>query len=521
MAVKTKAVALLDDPRWWDFIERYAYDIGRFAVEVCGMNDVKEGGNPAPTWQQFDLFELIQNNGCRVSVSSGHSTGKTRSAGIVGLWHLCCYANSIMMFTAPQITQLRNQVWKEITICYNLMMLGEFAWLAEHIVIKAESVCIKGYEKTWHIIAKTAPKGAPENLAGLHGDWLFIWADEASGVPDANFGVLGGALSDSRNRMVLTSQPTRNNGFFYDTHHKLSKHQGGVWDSLVFNSEESPIASKEFLAEKLIQYGGRDDPEYQIKVLGRFPDRTDIYLNSESQLDPCFERKAIADNQQYGYLICVDVGAGEYRDYSAILVLKACGYGDYGDDARRVELVDVPMFSNSRDLQFLGGKVLDVYTQYENATVLIDRGGMGVAVCQQLENTGVPVTRVNWGEPCFNNELRKRFFNQRAQALVMLSRAIKEGRMGFLDCRYKTQLLQQGSRIPYTFDEKARYKIMDKQTMLKDGIRSPDMWDALSFAFLEGAYYTISEESRNPTKTILAADKANIRAKLRDSIDFD
>ena len=521
MAAKTKAIALLDDPRWWDFIERYAYDIGRFAVEVCGMNDVKEGGNPAPTWQQFDLFELIQNNGCRVSVSSGHSTGKTRSAGIVGLWHLCCYANSIMMFTAPQITQLRNQVWKEITICYNLMMLGEFAWLAEHIVIKAESVCIKGYEKTWHIIAKTAPKGAPENLAGLHGDWLFIWADEASGVPDANFGVLGGALSDSRNRMVLTSQPTRNNGFFYDTHHKLSKHQGGVWDSLVFNSEESPLASKEFLAEKLIQYGGRDDPEYQIKVLGRFPDRTDIYLNSESQLDPCFERKVIADNQQYGYLICVDVGAGEYRDYSAILVLKACGYGDYGDDARRVELVDVPMFSNSRDLQFLGGKVLDVYTQYENATVLIDRGGMGVAVCQQLENTGVPVTRVNWGEPCFNNELRKRFFNQRAQALVMLSRAIKEGRMGFLDCRYKTQLLQQGSRIPYTFDEKARYKIMDKQTMLKDGIRSPDMWDALSFAFLEGAYYTISEESRNPTKTILAADKANIRAKLRDVIDFD
>lgn len=521
MAAKTKAIALLDDPRWWDFIERYAYDIGRFAVEVCGMNDVKEGGNPAPTWQQFDLFELVQENGCRVSVSSGHSTGKTRSAGIVGLWHLCCYANSIMMFTAPQITQLRNQVWKEITICYNLMMLGEFAWLAEHIVIKAESVCIKGYEKTWHIIAKTAPKGAPENLAGLHGDWLFIWADEASGVPDANFGVLGGALSDSRNRMVLTSQPTRNNGFFYDTHHKLSKHQGGVWDSLVFNSEESPLASPQFLAEKLIQYGGRDDPEYQIKVLGRFPDRTDIYLNSESQLDPCFERKVIADNQQYGYLICVDVGAGEYRDYSAILVLKVCGYGDYGDDARRVELVDVPMFSNSRDLQFLGGKVLEVFTQYENATVLIDRGGMGVAVCQQLENAGVPITRVNWGEPCFNNELRKRFFNQRAQALVMLSRAIKEGRMGFLDCRYKTQLLQQGSRIPYTFDEKARYKIMDKQTMLKDGIRSPDMWDALSFAFLEGAYYTISEESRNPTKTILAADKANIRAKLRDAIDFD
>ena len=72
------------------------------------------------------------------------------------------------------------------------------------------------------------------------------------------------------------------------------------------------------------------------------------------------------------------------------IVVRVCGYGEYGEDARRMELVDVPLFSNSRDLQFLGGKVLDVFTQYENATVLVDRGGMGVAVCQQLENAGVP-----------------------------------------------------------------------------------------------------------------------------------
>jgi hypothetical protein len=398
------------------------------------------------------------------------------------------------------------------------MMQSDFAWLAEYIEIKAESVCMRGYQKTWYILAKTAPKGAPENLAGLHGDWLFIWADEASGVPDANFGVMGGALSDRRNRMVLTSQPTRNNGFFYDTHHRLSKQQGGVWDDLVFSSEESPIADDPFLHEKLIQYGGRDNPEYQIKVLGRFPDRTDIYLNSESQLDPCFGRKAITEGMNYGYLICVDVGAGEYRDYSAVIVVRVSGYGEYGDEARRMELVDVPLFSNSRDLQFLGGKVLDVFTQYENATVLVDRGGMGVAVCQQLENAGVPVTRVNWGDPCHNNDLRKRFFNQRAQALYTLARAIKEGRVGFLDERYRTQLLQQGSRIPYTFDEKARYKIMDKAAMLKDGIKSPDMWDALSFAFLESAYYTLSEEGRNKVQSHQKTDKANVRAKLKAAL---
>ena len=506
---------LLDDPRWWDFIENYAYDIGRFAVEVCGMNDID---NQAPTWQQFDLFDLAQENGCRVSVSSGHGSGKTRSAGIIALWHLCCYANSIFMFSSPTMAQLREEVWKEITICHTFMANSEFAWLADYIEVKTESVYIKGHKKTWYVIAKTAPKGKPENMAGKHGDWYMVWVDEASGVADANFGVITGALTDKRNRMVITSQPTRGNGFFYDTHHSLSKDQGGVWDKLVFNSEESPIVSDEFIAEKLVQYGGRDNPEYQIKVLGRFPDRTDIYLNSEAQLEPCFNAQAIPDNMNYGYLICVDVGAGEYRDYSAVLVIKVSGYGDYGDNARRIELIDVPLFSNSRDLQFLGGKVLDVYSEYENATVLIDRGGMGVAVCQQLENTGVPITRVNWGESCHNNELRKRFFNQRAQALVTLARAIKEGRVAFKDARFKTQLLQQGSRIPYTFDEKARYKIMDKQSMLKDGIKSPDMWDALSFAFLESAYYTLSEKGRQLVNQVQANDKANIRAKLKAAL---
>ncbi|PTQ87084.1 terminase large subunit domain-containing protein [Agitococcus lubricus] len=511
-----KKKTLLDDPRWWDFIEKYAYDIGRFAVEVCGMNDID---NQAPTWQQFDLFDLAQENGCRVSVSSGHGSGKTRSAGIIALWHLCCYANSIFMFSSPTMAQLREEVWKEITICHTFMANSEFAWLADYIEVKTESVYIKGHKKTWYVIAKTAPKGKPENMAGKHGDWYMVWVDEASGVADANFGVITGALTDKRNRMVITSQPTRGNGFFYDTHHSLSKDQGGVWDKLVFNSEESPIVSDEFIAEKLIQYGGRDNPEYQIKVLGKFPDRTDIYLNSEAQVTWRMGKSVIGPEMGYGYLICVDVGAGEYRDYSAIIVVRVTGYGDHGEQARRVELVDVPLYSNSRDLTFLSGKILEVYTEYENANVLIDRGGMGVAVCQNLENLGVPVTRVNWGDPCFNNELRKRFVNQRAQALVMLARAIKEERLGFLDQRYQTQLLQQGSRIPYFFDEKARYKIMDKQSMLSEGIKSPDLWDALAFAFLEGAYYTLSEKSRQISQSTKKAQKESIKAKLRASLN--
>lgn len=81
--------------------------------------------------------------------------------------------------------------------------------------------------------AQTAPRGSPKNLAGAHRDWLLWLIDEASGVPDANFGVITGSLTDERNRMAIASQPTRNSGFFYETHHKLSREEGGPWNALV------------------------------------------------------------------------------------------------------------------------------------------------------------------------------------------------------------------------------------------------------------------------------------------------
>jgi hypothetical protein len=69
------------------------------------------------------------------------------------------FPHSVMMFSAPQIQQLRKLVWKEIEICLSLMRNGRLAWLADYITVLAESVYIKGHQKTWHVYAKTAPKG--------------------------------------------------------------------------------------------------------------------------------------------------------------------------------------------------------------------------------------------------------------------------------------------------------------------------------------------------------------------------
>lgn len=494
---------ITSDPRYDEFVRLYAFDLARFALDVIGVD---------PTWQQADLFEAAVEPGARVSVSSGHGTGKTSAAAIIALWHLVCFINSNTFFSAPKIDTLRQGIWKEFSDCHVRIKRGMHAWIADYVVIETEKVYIAGHKLSWFCAARTAPRGSPESLAGTHRDWLLWFIDEASGVPDANFGVIGGSLTDSRNRMILASQPTRPSGFFYDTHHRLSKANGGQWTALVFNSEESPLVSEEFIHEKRVEYGGVDSPEYQIKVLGKFPESRDDYLLGRKAAEACIGRRVIEDGEPYGLMLSCDVGAGEYRDKSVALVAKVSGYSDFGPDARRVEVIAVPILSNTRNLQDFTGAVFHEASALENVTTMVDAGGMGIAVCQGLETLGLPeVKRVKWGNPCFQKRNKDRFVNLRAQAMVFAARAAKEGRLGIADGPWKRELLDQMSRVPFHFDEKARYAIMKKDDMRKQGLPSPDIWDAIAFCFLEDATYMICEgaaSAAGPVQTAIEQAEA-------------
>lgn len=478
---------LLSDPRYVPFVQRYAFDLVRFFVEVTGS---------VPTHQQIELLTSVAPAGSRTTVRSGHGTGKSRSLAVIALWHLLCFPKSNTMITAPKIEQVRNIAWKEMcNVLEHIQTKGGQKWIADYVKFEAERVYIKGYKQTWFIFAKTAPRGNPENLAGMHGDWYMVIADEASGIPDANYAVMTGALTDARNRMMLLSQPTRPSGFFYDTHNKLAAHNGGIWNSLRMDSIESPLVSTAFIEEKKQEY---TEEEFTIKVMGEFPESRDDYLLGRKAAENCIGRKVIQDHEPYGIMLSCDVGAGEYRDKSVAVIMRVSGWGDFGSDARRVQVLDVPIFSNTRNLQDFSGGVFQIASQLENVSVLVDAGGMGVAVCQSLEGAGVPqVQRVKWGSPCFRQRNKERFANLRAQAIVSASRAAKEGRLGIADGPWTRELLDQMSRMPFHFDERARYCIERKDEMRKMGLPSPDIWDAICFAFLEDASYTIAEQSMN------------------------
>lgn len=511
MASKPKKQSLkrLDaDSRWPAFVERYAFNLYGFAVEACGME---------VTPQQEELFDEASEFGCRVSVSSGHGTGKTRSFGVICLWHLLCYLKSNTYVTAPKLKTVREGVWKEITTMLEAIRKGPHAWIADYVVIQAETVYVRGCKATWFITARTAPKGNPENLAGTHADYLMWLADEASGIPDENFGVIGGALSDvkGRNRFVMASQPTRSSGFFWETHHGQSIHQGGRWVPLIFNSEESPIVGIGFIKEKLVQYGGRDEVEYQIKVRGKFPTNLSKYLLSTAMIEKAMALDSpILPGESFGHVIIVDVAAGVGRDKTVATHLKMTGRGDrMASNRRKVEVVGVPVYSGSEDWTPLAVKVRDYAMRFPNVTIVVDISAMGIQFLKRLEELqegSMSIKGVAWGARPFSNEYRKRFINQRAQCTVHATEAIKDGVVK-LSTMYKRDLINQGSRIPYAFDEHGRYKIESKVAMAADGLQSPDLFDTICMAFLEDVDYipcTVESESVQDDRRASALEKA-------------
>lgn len=486
--------SILQDPRYPKFVEAYAFDLDRFSVEVCGIT---------PSDQQKEIFDSVVDPGSRTSVSSGHSTGKSVSIAVIALWHLTCFYShrerkgSITMLTANDISQVRNIVWKEIEAIASHIDSGPHAWVRPYIKIMERRVYMIGHKATWFIFAKTAPAGKPNGLAGQHGDWLMIIADEAASLPDANFTTMTGALSHKNNRMLLTSQPVRNIGFFYETHHKLSTRSGGVWNAITLNSEESPYASAEFIAEKRVEYGGRESEEYGIRVLGRFPESSSKYLISRSVLDASFARPCvIAPDMHYGWMILVDVAAGEFRDRSVVTIAKVWGNTDFGPDARRMHVVKIPINSASIQPDELAARVFQLSHEYENVTIAVDAMGMGILFAKHLEKMEgltAPVYRVIWGVPCFLKRHKERFFNRRAQAFVGVRDAARDARLSIEDQTHRQEILNQGSRLPYGYDAKGRYQIAQKGSPDWEGLPSPDLLDSIAFGFMaEVSYIPIS-----------------------------
>lgn len=494
---------LEQDGRWLKFVDRYCADLPRFAIEVVGLE---------LSAQQFKFLQEVQVSRSRVSVSSGHGTGKTKSLSVIALWHLLCYYNSVTLITANDADQLRVTLWKEIAVSIEHIGRGVHSWLYPHIELLANGMMrIKGHDKTWLCESKTSNSKNANRLAGRHGKWFLIIADEASTVPDEVLTTLTGALTEQHNRMILTSQPTRNAGYFWRTHNEISTDNGGDWKALVFSSFDSPWVSDEWLKSAWDEY---DDDERSVRLLGEFPQDSNKVMMSLKDANSMYSRgRIIKDDEPYGWVLLADIASGEgLRDKSACVIARVIGYGDYGEDARRVEIVAVPLLTNNIRSNVFANYLAEEGANYPNLTYAVDAGGLGVNVCQDLEDLNKTVHRVWWGAPCFKKRNKERYLNLRAQAMHQSARMAKEGRLSVLCDDYRRVMVGQSSRIPKEFTDGAKIKVPQKGSTAWEGLGSPDLWDAVCFSALENLAYMVTDNDELRSNDLSLKDKAVLEA---------
>lgn len=219
------------------------------------------------TRQQAEFFHSINDavnwrGPKKITVRSWHGIGKTWSMSILLLRWLVAHLDAQVPCTAPTQTQLRDVLRKELAVRYNKMpdrFKDQFEYSSEYIRSTSRP-------KERFARARTWGKESPEALAWVHGPFVMLLVDEASGVFEEVFNVSQWALTNENTLMIMISNPTRLTWYFFDSHTKYKK----TFRALHFNSEESPIVTAWFVAS-IIDEHGEDSEEYAIRVRGEFP----------------------------------------------------------------------------------------------------------------------------------------------------------------------------------------------------------------------------------------------------------
>ena len=486
---KHKHAAITLDPRYLDFAASYRSRPLAFIYDIIGME---------PSFQQIEVINALTPVGARVSVASGHGTGKSHLTAALCLHFIITHPESLCMLTANSLDQVTNVVFSYIKRLW-VKICQRQPWLEQYFVITAKSFYAKGYKGVWQIFGKTCSKGNEEGLAGQHRRDYMVVVDEASGVSDRAFEVLRGALTEDNNKMLLISQFTRPTGHFADSQMELAEQ--GLYTAITLNSEMSPFVNLKFIREKRIEYGGVSSPEYGIRVLGVCPDDASGFLISRSMVDKGFEA-VIEFVDEWGWVAVADVAGGEGRDSSVLKIGKVCGFGS----ERQVEVVKAIEAPADMDGVQFARFIHQETSGYTNITVGIDADGYGLTTAQECEKLGVNVTRIHWGRPPHANSVKKRFPKEKDYACVMVKEALNTGRLKLHKGetkQFEKKLQKQFVKIPYEFDELGRWRLFSKKQLRSEGIKSPDIFDATAFFWLVD-YIPAGEQSDGQSDSALA-----------------
>lgn len=452
-----------------DFVTRYHQDPVLFVQEVLGID-------PQP-WQG-EFLKAVARGERRISVKSAHGVGKSSACSWAMLWVILTHYPSKQVCTAPTSSQLFDALWAELRA--NITKLPDA--LQTLLDVTADRVALRSAPDECFISARTARAEKPEALQGVHSTGrVVLYADEASGVDEQVFEAAIGSMSGHSATTVLTSNPTRTSGFFFETHNRAKDE----WWRMTIAAPDCPFVSPDYVRQVAIQYGEHSNV-YRVRVLGEFPLADDDTLIPLELAQMAVNRDVI-QNPDAPILWGVDV-ARFGTDSSALCKRQS-----------NVVLEPIRLWKNL-DLMSLTGAILHEYESADfkqrPAEILVDSIGLGAGVVDRLRELKLPVRGINVGE---SPAIKGQYMNLRAE-LWGKAKTWLEAR----DCKLPRdeRLVNELSSPRYSFMSNGKLKLESKDDMKRRGLASPDAADAFVLTFASEAATVGGSYTQTWNKTV-------------------
>ena len=440
-----------------DFTQRYVHAPALFVEEVLGVK-------PLP--YQAEFLEAIASGERKISVRSGHGTGKSTAASWAMLWYFLMHYPNKVVVTAPTSSQLFDALFAEMKRWINELP----PHLQSVLNVKSDRVEHTSAPSEMFISARTSRAETPEALAGVHSEHVMLVVDEASGVPEKVFEAAAGSMSGHNATTIMLSNPTRSSGTFYESQTRMAS----SWWTRRWSCVDSPLVSDEFVDEMRLRYG-EESNAFRIRVLGEFP------LADDDTIIPFH----LAEAAQHR-----DVQISEETS-----VVWGLDVARFGTDATALCKRQGPVVTELRawrglDLMQTVGRVVAEYEALPDSRkpreILVDSIGVGSGVVDRLQELELPVRGVNVAEAPSMGET---YLNLRSELWFKC-----KGWLEDRSCKLPSndQLIAELTSIRYSFTSSGKMKAESKDEMRKRGLQSPDLADALCLTMASDAVTALS-----------------------------
>jgi hypothetical protein len=410
-----------------------------------------------PTEQQKGLIYDAWHPQARVAVSSCQGAGKTASLVWLMFLFLLTQEDCRILITSPSYQQLARVFSSEIAKWHHKMP----KFFQDQFVILKESVAIKGKEQFQIANMVTASAEHKENLQGGHSTSYVILADEASGIEEAVFDLLLGTLSThSGGRFILTSNPLRASGRFYEIFHR--ENLAAKWRQHYFSALDSPVINEQWIQEMEETYG-LDSDIYRVRVLGQFPrSATTQFFRSDKVTEAISNDIPRTHYGAFPRVAGVDIA--RFGDDLTVFVLR-----------QGPKVLHIEKYSGLDNMEVVS-KLVEFYQKWQPSLINMDAIGVGTGPFDRAKELGLPVHPVVVSQKSTDP---LQYCNLRAQLYGLCREWLYNG----ADIPNDQDFEQQFLSVEYGFTPKMQIQMAQKKLIKAKGLPSPDIVDALTLTF--------------------------------------